>query len=129
MSEQRNRPLRLSPLGHTWLFDHDGTIVKHNGWKEPEGDTLLDGARQMLAHLPEGDTIIFLTSRTEEQREMTEGFLKRQGIRYDHILFGLPYGERIVVNDRKPSGLETALAVNTDRDVCWDGDFLVDEGL
>ena len=32
------------------------------------------------------------------------------------ILFELPVGERIVVNDRKPSGIEMALALNMDRD-------------
>ena len=26
--------ITLSPLGHTWLLDLDGTIVKHNGYKE-----------------------------------------------------------------------------------------------
>ena len=44
-------------------------------------------------------------------------FLEENAVRYDMILFNMPMGERIVVNDRKPSGLETAVAVNLDRDV------------
>ena len=32
------------------------------------------------------------------------------------ILFNIPMGERIVVNDRKPSGIDMAVAINLDRD-------------
>jgi hypothetical protein len=28
----------LSPLPHTWIFDMDGTIVKHNGYKDGGGE-------------------------------------------------------------------------------------------
>ena len=42
--------------------------------------------------------------------------MKEKGIRYDDILFNMPPGERIVVNDRKPSGIDMAVAVNLDRD-------------
>lgn len=107
--------LRLSCLGHAWLIDLDGTIVKHNGYKIDGADSLLDGAKAFLESIPEGDKIIFLTSRKEEFREPTESFLKQNGIRYDAILYDLPYGERILLNDRKESGLETAIAVNKGR--------------
>ena len=36
-------------------------------------------------------------------------------MRYDHIIFDLNVGERIVVNDKKPDGLKTALAINLKR--------------
>ena len=45
------------------------------------------------------------------------------------IVYGLPYGERILINDRKPSGLPTAIAVNTDRDRFMEAVFEVDETL
>lgn len=32
------------------------------------------------------------------------------------ILFDMPMGERIVVNDRKPSGIDMAVAINCERD-------------
>jgi 23S rRNA G2445 N2-methylase RlmL len=48
--------------------------------------------------------------------QMTERFLAENGIRYDHIICNAPFGERILINDSKPSGLQTAVAVNIDRD-------------
>lgn len=108
--------LTLSSLGHTWILDLDGTIVKHNGYKHDGHDTLLDEALAFLSSIPESDMVVFITSRTEEYREMTEMFLCDNGIRFDHIIFNAPYGERILINDRKPSGLETAIAVNMIRD-------------
>ncbi len=110
-----NKTLTLSPLGHTWLLDLDGSLVVHNGYLGG-GDTWLEGAKEFLQSIPGGDMIIFITSRAPEFRAATEQFLKQNGIRYDHIIFGAPYGERILINDKKPSGLTTAIAVNTDRD-------------
>jgi hypothetical protein len=59
---------------------------------------------------------VIVTSRTEAHREATEEFLAQSRIRYDYIIFGAPFGERIVVNDAKPSGLQTAVSVSLDRD-------------
>jgi hypothetical protein len=108
--------LNLSPLGHTWIFDLDGTIVKHNGYKLDDCDALLDGAREFIANIPQTDMIIFITSRTDEYREITECFLKENQIRCNHIIYNAPFGERILINDRKPSGLAMAVAVNVERD-------------
>lgn len=109
--------LILSTLPKTWIFDLDGTLLKHNGYKLDGKDTVLPGAKEYLTGLPDGDRVVILTSRTEEYREETLCFLRENGIRYDEILFGMPMGERILVNDRKPSGLDMAVAVNLDRDV------------
>ena len=106
----------LSTLPKTWIFDLDGTIVKHNGYKLDGQDTLLSGTREYLAKIPAEDKIVIFTSRTEEYREMTLRFLAENEIRYDEILFNMPMGERIVVNDRKPSGIDMAIAMNIDRD-------------
>lgn len=107
----------LSTLPKTWIFDLDGTLLKHNGYKLDGKDTVLSGAKEYLEGLPDEDRVIILTSRTEEYREETLHFLAENGIRYDGILFGMPMGERILVNDRKPSGLDMAVAVNLDRDM------------
>jgi len=109
--------MTLSTLPKTWFVDIDGTLVKHNGYKIDGHDTLLKGAKEYLDQLPDTDRIILTTSRTDEYREQTIAFLTEKKIRYDDVIFNLPYGERIVVNDRKPSGLEMSVAVNLDRDV------------
>ena len=108
--------LILSTLPKTWIFDIDGTIVKHNGYKIDGHDTLLPGAKEYMDSIPPGDKIIILTSRVDEYKQMTLDFLKEKNIRYDEILFNMPMGERILVNDRKPSGLEMSVAINIDRD-------------
>ena len=108
--------LVLSTLPKTWIFDLDGTIVKHNGYKIDGYDTLLDGAKEYLDRVPSEDVILILTSRMDEYKEMTLEFLRGNGIRFDQILFNMPMGERIVLNDRKPSGIDMAVAVNLDRD-------------
>ena len=115
-----NNELKLSTLGHTWILDLDGTIVRHNGYKTDGTDSFLDGAQAFLRSIPDGDMIVFLTSRTEEYRRQTEDFLRANGVRYDRILFNAPYGERILVNDNKPSGLTMGYAVAKERDAPLD---------
>jgi len=114
-SENISMPLVLSSLGHTWIFDLDGTVVKHNGYRLDGEDSLLDGAAEFFANLPAEDFVLFVTSREKERAPETERFLQKHGVRYNAVVYGVPYGERILVNDRKPSGLKTAFAVNTDR--------------
>ncbi len=107
--------LSLSNLPKTWLIDLDGVIVKHNGYLSGE-DELLPGALNFIQNIPAKDIIIFLTARESKWKEKTEKFLKKKAIRYDHLIFGLPYGERVLINDKKPSGLKTAYAINLKRD-------------
>lgn len=108
--------LTLSSLPHTWILDLDGTLVEHNGYKKYGHDVLLEGAKEFLAAIPEQDMIIILTSRKTEYRELTEKFLRENHIRYNHIIYEAPYGERIVVNDDKPSGLRMAYGIGKKRD-------------
>ncbi len=107
--------LRLSPLGHTWLIDVDGVICPHNGHQRGD-ETLLPGVREFWATIPAGDRIVLLSARGEAHQAAALALMAAQGLRVDHALFGLPTGERILINDAKPSGLVTALAVNVARD-------------
>lgn len=129
MDNKTEKRIRVSSLGKTWILDLDGTIVKHNGYKIDGKDTLLEGAAVFFKQIAEEDKVIFLTSRSKELAELTEKFLALHGIRYDAILYEMPYGERILVNDRKPSGLDMAIAVNTERDIFLDVVFEVDQML
>lgn len=105
----------LSALPKTWLIDLDGTILVHNGHLRGI-ETLLPGVRELWAKFAPEDEIILLTARDAQFEAATRRFLDECGLRYDRILFGLPAGERILINDRKPSGLHTAIAVNVTRD-------------
>lgn len=121
--------LTLSSLGHTWILDLDGTIVKHNGYKIDGHDTFLEGAKEFLYSIPDGDMIIFLTSRKMKYKELTESFLKDNDVRYDHIIYEAPYGERVLINDRKPSGLDMAYSVNVARNSNTEIQYAIDGNI
>lgn len=108
--------VKVSPLAKTWILDLDGTVVKHNGYKTDGKDSFLDGAEKFLKNIPEKDMVIFVTSRTDAEKELTEKFLEDHNIKYNMVIYNAPYGERILINDAKPSGLKTALAYTTKRD-------------
>lgn len=120
--------LRMSPLRKTWLVDLDGTILMHDGYLS-DGDVLLPGAFEFMRKAYETGRVIILTARDEYYREQTVSFLKHAGIRYHDILFGMPMGERIVVNDKKPSGLQTAFAMNLERNKGVNFEIVIDEDL
>lgn len=116
----------LSQLAKTWILDLDGTIVKYSGHKTDGYDTFLPGAKEFLLSIPREDFILFITARSEKYKEQTISFLKEEGIKYNQIIFGVPLGERILMNDTKPSGLKTAYAVNLKRNE-FQSPFLIKE--
>ena len=120
--------LKLSSLPKTWFFDLDGTILVHNGYKNG-GDRILPGVKEFFDKIPETDHILILTARKEEVLESTIEFLKDNGIRYNNILADIPFGERILLNDMKDSGLKTAYAVNLKRDEGLNFSVYIDEDL
>ena len=119
----------LSSLPKTWILDLDGTLVKHNGYKIDGHDTLLPEVKNFLTNIRQDDMVIILTSRAEKYREQTVDFLLKNDIKYDHIVFNAPYGERIIVNDKKPSGLQMAVAINTERDIAVSSCIVCDVSL
>lgn len=120
--------LKLSSLPKTWIFDLDGTILVHNGYKNG-GDRILPGVKEFFDKIPKTDHILILTARKEEVLESTIEFLKDNGIRYNNILADIPFGERILLNDMKDSGLKTAHAVNLKRDEGLNFSVYIDEDL
>ena len=121
--------LVMSSLSKTWIFDLDGTLVVHNGYKIGR-DRLLPGVKDFLNSIPETDYILIVTSREEEARFNTERFLYEEGIRYNKIIFEMPMGERILMNDKKPSGLPCAFAISIDRNQGFeDLTYRIDESL
>ncbi len=122
--------LVMSDMNKTWVLDLDGTIVKHNGYKDEGYDSLLPGARDLLGQIADDDMVIFVTSRKySECGKMTEDFLADNNIRYDHIIYEAPYGERILINDNKPSGLKMAYAIASSRDEVPDVNVAIDKHI
>lgn len=107
--------ITLSSLAKTWLIDVDGTIFRHNE-NFNEEDVLLPGVAALFSTIPIEDMIILLTARGELAREATTSALTKYGIRFNEIIFNIPRGERLLINDIKPSGLLTAYAFNVARD-------------
>jgi len=107
--------LTLSCLPHTWLIDIDGTVFLHNGHKTGP-DQLLPGVKEFWDTIPPDDCIILLSARMGSEAAQTEQALRTYGLRYDRIIYDLPKGERILVNDNKPGGLVTAHSVSLERD-------------
>ena len=121
--------LKISKLDHTWILDFDGTLVVHNGYKTGE-DEFLPGAKEFLQAIPKDDFVLIITAREKEAREKTEKFLAKHNIRYNEILFGMPMGERILINDNKPSGLQCAYALTPSRNQGLENlQIILDENL
>jgi len=114
-----NKELRLSPLGHTWVLDFDGTLVRHNGYKDgiTNTDEWLPGALDFLHSIPAEDYVLILTAREDEPkvRRRTIDFIHAANVRFNDIKFGMPMGERILINDNKPSGLVCSHAICPER--------------
>jgi hypothetical protein len=123
-----NHILTLSPLPKTWVIDVDGTIVKHNGHLHG-GDTLLPGVSEFFSKLHPEDKVILLTAREKKYAKALIVFLKDYNINFHQIIFDMPKGERILINDMKPSGLQTAYAVNPERDSGFQVRYVIDESL
>ncbi len=103
----------------TIFCDIDGTLLKHHGGLYPitqNKPELLPNAIEAIVSWKNKDyTIILTTGRPESMRELTVEQLSGFGIFYDMLIMGLPRGERIVINDKKPDGTKTAGAINIER--------------
>ena len=111
------RKIKLTKsLSHTWFIDIDGTILKHNGYLIDKKDTILKGVKKFFKKIPKKDKIILITSRKKNILKKTLLFLKKNNIRFNQVIFDLPYGERILINDIKPkNNLKTAISINVKR--------------
>jgi hypothetical protein len=101
--------------GRTWFLDLDGTIFFHNAYltlEDGKFDIILPGVRDFFSKVNKNDCIIIASSRADTYKDFTVKSLKHYNIRYDYLLFNLPRGPRILVNDKKVDGTETAYAIN-----------------
>ena len=103
----------------TIVCDIDGCVLQHHGTlgditKGPA--KLLPGVEKMFNEWNDHSCfIVLLTGRKESARQFTETQLREVGLFWDVLIMGATRGERILVNDKKPSGYHTARAINLDR--------------
>ena len=121
--------MEFSTLSKTWILDVDGTLVKHNGYKIDGHDTLLPGVAEFFAKLPADDCVILLTARPNEQLPALKRFLAEHHLRYTHLIAECPLGERILINDAKPSGLRMSYAIDKKRDTPLQLDYHINPEL
>lgn len=105
----------------TWLIDIDGCIFVHRDdgpvsqWYGQQA--LLPGVAQKLARLEaQGDRIILVTGRPESIRALTVAQLQHFGVIYHQLVMDATGGERILVNDAKPSG-SACRAIELERNI------------
>lgn len=98
----------------TWVLDIDGVIFTHNGHLRGP-DKLLKNFGNFFKKINSDDYIILLTSRKKKFKKITESALKKYKIRYNRIVFNIPMGERILINDKKADGTPTVFSLNTTR--------------
>lgn len=125
----KERIILSKDFPQTWIFDLDGTLVKHNGYLIDGEDTLLDGVQDFFENLSPNDYVLILTARSSKYKEQTLHFLKQNNVRYNQIIFDMPKGERILINDIKPKGLKCSIAINTTRDKFLETVFVKDKKM
>ncbi len=86
----------LPPEIKNYLIDIDGTIgddiPNEEPWRMKDAKIYPDALEMINKWYEEGHVIYFFTSRTEEHREVTEEWLKKNGFKYHGIIFGKPRG-------------------------------------
>jgi hypothetical protein len=105
----------------TIFVDLDGVLVLNSAqytqpyWGTTEG---IDDNIAVLNRLHDTGRVhvVITTARHESHRKVTLRQLERCGVKYDSIIFGLPHGKRIVVNDYAPSNpFKSADSINIRR--------------
>ena len=105
----------------TIFCDIDGTLWEHVGNSQKQA---LRSQYKILPNTIEaitqwdrlGYTIILTTGRKESLREKTKEHLVKLGIVYDKLIMGIGGGDRIIINDKKPSSTKnTCYAINVIR--------------
>jgi ribonucleotide monophosphatase NagD (HAD superfamily) len=104
----------------TIICDIDGTLVRHydpHTVSKPtyKMELLEDTIEKLLEWERKGYNIVLLTGRKESMRQVTEQQLRNAGIFYDQLVMGVGGGPRYLINDCKPNGIESAFAINVER--------------
>ena len=117
------KPLLEKPK--TFFIDIDGVIFEQGKkWddgsmpEERDCKELPQSRKTINCWKQDGHRIVLTTARADSYRWETEHQLKRYRIHFDVLIMGLPNGQRVLINDKKPQeDIDTAIAINLDRDV------------
>ena len=116
---KREREVKKASHRKTLFIDIDGTLFKHQGefsdivLKTPQ---LMPGVRDKMNEWCSNEhSLVLTTARRESLRTTTEKQLNDLGVPYDHLIMGIGKGERIIINDRRTNGDETASSININR--------------
>ena len=104
----------------TLFIDLDGCVFKHPGNMNniTEDQEVLPNVHTKFSEWQSvGCTIIIATGRPESMRELTKKQLQINGLVYDQLVMGLKNYPRILINDQKPNGTNTAIGYCIDRNV------------
>ena len=105
----------------TLFVDLDGTLVFNSAqyttprWGESDG---IQANIDVVNHLYDSGKVhvVITTARKESYRDATYAQLDRLGVQFHSVVFDLPHGKRIVVNDYAPSNpFKSAEAINIKR--------------
>jgi len=104
----------------TIFCDIDGVLFKHYGLdldsRSKENIEILEGVKnQFQKWESNGYNIILVTGRRESERKITKKQLKNALLKYDKLIMGIGGGVRVLINDKKPTGEETAICFNLNR--------------
>jgi hypothetical protein len=104
----------------TIICDIDGTIVVHTkphkaSCPETKIELLPGTLDKFLEWDSKGYNIILITGRKESLRNSTEKQLMEAGVFYDKLIMGIGGGCRVLINDMKEDGSETAISINLPR--------------
>lgn len=104
----------------TIILDVDGCIFRHKErgpicqWFTQE--ELLPGvADQFEVWESRSAVIILMTARPECVRDILEEALLSHGIFWNQLIMGVGHGTRVLINDVKPGGVDSAVAINLPR--------------
>lgn len=104
----------------TIFIDIDGTIFKHHGNLNrmviEEAEVINGVVEKFLEWRRKEYYIVLTTARLEGMRHVTQKHLTDAGLFYDQMIMGLPPGERVLINDEKPDGTNTASSFCIKRD-------------
>ncbi|MGY8866227.1 MAG: LNS2 domain-containing protein [Methylophagaceae bacterium] len=106
-----------------YMIDIDGTVTEDVPNEEPERmvtcEPFLDALETLNRWYDQGHIITFFTSRTIENKEVTDTWLKKHGFKHHGVLYGKPRGgnyhwiDNHIVRATKYKGKFTDLVTQT----------------